>query len=185
MRERRFNELSNQLAESGVQIVGGDDNVVLLNLRNLAAQNGSIQRGQAALYEVLQALRAVRVDVEPGDLAYLWGNNVESHAIARGLESGVQALVNMLTSIEPDEVFDRLGQAAAFIYTDHIDDDRARGILNIAASNDLAAHGFVDSGWETYRDGLDWKDPEPREIPAEFQQSVRPYRSPFDTDSEW
>lgn len=182
MRERRFVALHQQLRDQGIEIVTGSDTVVVLNLRNIAVANGSIERGREVLYAALEGLRAVRVDLEVGDIAYILGNNFISHAVARGLQSAVPQLVHLLTSIVPDELFDNLEKASAFVFNDRFEDERVQATLNDGARRDLFQHGLVESPHEGYRDGLHWQQPEPPPLPREFQQDVAPWKNPFDND---
>jgi hypothetical protein len=182
MRDRRLVEFAESLAGQGVEITGGNDTVVLLNLRHLATKNGSISRGQAALYSALETLHALRVDVEEMDVAYILGNNMISHAIARGLESGIPALSKLLTSIAPEELFANLELASAFIFEDRHSNPAVQAQLNDAARRDLFAAGLLDSPTESHRDWMQVNEPAPPPLPREFQTNPLPWRSPFDTD---
>ncbi len=182
MRERRTAEFIEQLAADGVQITGGDDNVVLISLRNLALANGSRERGQAALYSALNTLRAVRIDIEPQDVHYIFGQNVISQAIARGLESGIPGLVSLLTSVEPDELYDRLEAASAFIFNDHApDNQQVRDYLERGAEQDLYNSGLTAAPIRY----VDPPDPYAAK-PNTFWEpdEVKPWKSPFDFDGE-
>jgi hypothetical protein len=153
---------------------GGNDEAVVLNLRNLAAQSGSLERGQQAIYAILGELAAVRVDVEPADVAYLIGNNPVAFAISRGLESRIPTLVTLLNSIEPEELFSNLESASAFVMNDRLEDADAQQVLNQGARWDLYKHGLLDSpkritavGW-TIR-----QRPNPHRFPAIFKPSLQ------------
>lgn len=142
MQPRRMEELSQRLEQRGIVIVGGDNDRIFLNLRNLAITNGSLDRGQQAIYAALEELACIRVDCETQDIGYLHGQNVESHAIARGLEAGVPTLISLLTSIEPSELFENLNKASAFIYQDRASDD-VHERLKAGAAGDLLRSGLI------------------------------------------
>lgn len=180
MQERRFLELRAHLAEQGIQIVDGNETVVVLNLRNLAAANGTIARGQQALYAALESLNTVRVDCEPQDVQYCCGNNVLSHGVARGLEAGVPTLVQLLTAIQPDELFANLERATDFICNDRfVDNDGVQEQLNRGAEDDLYRAGLIAAPIKYV------EPPDPYALNANTcwePADVLPWRSPFDPD---
>jgi hypothetical protein len=187
MRDRRTAEFVEALSNQGIEIVGGTETAVLLNLRHLATKAGTLARGQATLISALEELRAVRIDVEAGDLAYINGQNVDSHAISRALESGTPAVCRALQSIEYFELFDGIDKARSFIYNDRVDtsDENGRWLneqLRQGAERDLQAAGLL-SGRPDYADFLDAK-PEvaPPDLPAPFRTSDTAWVSPFDVD---
>ena len=188
MRERRLHELAQRLEDSGIILMGGTDTVVYLNLRELARKNGTIQHAQVALIAALGELRAVRVDVEASDVAYIIGNSIDAHAISRAIESGATPVCRALQSIEPDEIFSGIERALAHIYNDRVDEstDDGRWLgdqLRQGAAADLVSSGLIKGdATESYRQFLEPKPEVLPELPASFQAEVKPWKSPFDLD---
>src|SRR5262249_39267185 len=123
----------------------------------------------------------VRVDCEPSDIQYLLGANPISHAIATGLQADVEALHLLLTHIRPDEVFENLEKASAFIFSDRPSDEMNE-YFKAAARQDLFQQGLIDNPSEDYRSKLDYVEPEPPQLPDAFRANPKPFRSPFDSD---
>lgn len=186
MIERAVSDLADHLREQGITLFGESHvNAVRVSLRNLAATLG-LERGRQAVYMMLENLRAVRVDLDAADVQHLLGANVLSHAVSRGMESGVQPLLRLLTNISPDELYDNLDRATGFVLNDQLD-PRIEGIVKSAATLDLIEHGLLEGAPdESYRAGLEPRqEPEPAPLPREFQTSARPYRSAFDRDGSF
>jgi hypothetical protein len=191
LHERKLNELAQSLSGRGINLVGGDEDRVFLNLRNLAIANGSLERGQQTLYAALEELACVRVDVEIADVGYLEGQTIESHAIARGLEAGVPTLVSLLTSISPEELFTNLTKASAFIYNDRVSDNGVHQQLMAGAAGDLLRSGLIgesagDVNALTYRDFLEPpQDPMLSNLDQYARErggDVQPFKSSWDQD---
>jgi hypothetical protein len=190
LQERKLTELAQSLSERGINLVGGDEDRVFLNLRNLALANGSLERGQQALYAALEELACVRVDVELADITYLLGSNVESLAVTRGLEAGVPTLVRLLTSIEPSELFENLDKATAFIYQDRATDEGVHQQLMAGAAGDLLRSGIIgESVHDINALGYDqWLTPpedpllQNLDAYARSREDVQPFRSSWDVD---
>ena len=182
MQERRANQLIAQLAERGIVVVGSGPSHIEVNLRELAAKNGTAERGKAALIETLDLLGCDRVDTEPGDIAYLrGGQDVIGHAISRGLESDIAPLKDALTSVSPDELFDGLDKAESFIWNDKSPSPEFMDFLKSGAETDLRHHGIMSGPTgDPYAFLQPTPEPEPPKSP--WESDPLPYRSPFDRD---
>jgi hypothetical protein len=195
LQERKITELAQSLSERGIQLVGGDEDRVYLNLRGLALANGSIERGQQTLYAALEELACVRIDCEAQDAGYVLGQGIVAHSISRALESGTPAVVSLLTCIEPHELFTNLDRAWTYICGDGIvlrrgsdgsaDPNSAwlQEQLRMGAENDLRAHGLLDGPADT-----SWMEPavDPLTVGldeyARSRSDIAPFRSSWDQD---
>lgn len=158
LRARRVGEVVQSLATQGIDVTTGGEGWVAINLRNLAINSGSIERGQAALYAAFEQLGAVALNVEAHDVPYITGNNVMAHALARALESNLEPFTSMLSRIEPSELFDRLNAAESAVARDTLPadmDPRSAQFLREHAESDLIAAGLLDRKDLNYRDSLD------------------------------
>lgn len=183
MMERRAKDMIASLAEKGITVTGYGEGYIEANLRNLAEANDTAQRGQQVLMATLDELGCDRLDVSPGDIDYLYGNrDVMSHAIARGLESDIPAIKDALTAIAPDELYDNLDKSAAFIYQDATGSPELTEYLKAGAEADLRQQGLISGVADPYAFLEPVPEPEPRELPQDFQTSPLPYRSMFDRD---
>lgn len=182
MMERRSNEMIASLAERGIVAVGFGPTHIEVNLRELAEKNGTARRGQAALVAALDELGCDRVDVEPGDVAYVRGSqDVISHAISRGMESNIAGLTTALTNITPDELFEGLDKAEAFIYNDKAPVPELNDYLRAGAESDLRANGLIS---RDTTDPYQFLEPtvEPEPEPGPWETTPMPYKSPWDLD---
>jgi hypothetical protein len=196
MQERTTAEFVGKLSNIGVEIVGGAEGVVYLNLRNLAVRNGSIQAGQHALMQALGELRAVRVDCEAMDCGYVLGQGIQAHSIARAIESGIEPVCRALQVIAPDELFTGFDRAWDFICSDSFTVDRnadgnpdegslwVQEQLSLRAEQDLHAHGLIDGPKDR-----SWMNAPPDPLlnnldayARERAGDVQPFRSSFDQD---
>jgi hypothetical protein len=188
MRDRRFNELREQLSSLGIELVGGNESAIALNLRNLATRSGSLSRGQANLYATLCELRAERIDCEPADIGYLTGHDVFSVGISRGLESGNPAIVRLLTSIQPDELFTNLREAEGVLVNDKFTGDTpdSRWVqeqLNAGARADLVAHGLLPDAGNPYDVLQPPAEHTMPQMPSWYtDNNATAWKSPFDFD---
>jgi hypothetical protein len=140
---------------------------------------------------VLQQLGADAATIEPSDIHYLGERDAFSFAIARGLQSEVPQLQEILHNIPISEdgdgeecvpIFQRLDRAATFIASDRHPDDEVHERLKQGAARDLVNNGLLDSA-DGYRGWLEPPSDEPRELPEEFRTSPKPYKSVFDEGS--
>jgi hypothetical protein len=195
LQERKITELAQSLSERGINLVGGDEDRVFLNLRNLSLAAGSIERGQQTLYAALEELACVRADCEVQDIGYVLGQGIVAHSISRALESGTPAVVSLLTCIEPHELFGNLDRAWTHICGDgivlqrgsdgNVDPNSAwlQEQLRVGAENDLIAHGLLDG-----REDTSWLDPpvDPLTVGldeyARSRSNIAPFRSSWDQD---
>jgi hypothetical protein len=190
LQQIKFHELESNLAARGVKIVNVGDSAIKVNLRGLLEANGTIQRAQVALMEILHELGADSCNIEPDDVEYISGRDVFQHAIARGLEAGVEPLQAILQDIPITEdgdgqdmvpIFSRLDKALDFVATDFHPNPEVQQLLKSGAEDDLFANSLLDRS-NDYRGWMDVREEQVPELPRDFQTSPRPYRSIFDTD---
>jgi hypothetical protein len=180
-------ELYQSLAARGVEVVGDGPNPdqIRVSLRSLALSNGSIADGQRELMAILGELSATAVSLEAADLEYINGpGNIFSHATARGLESQIPCVTNLLTDIACDDegnipLFDRIDRAEAAALSDPIPEGADADIFKRGAERDLIQQGYLTDAGD-YRAFL---EPEPEvlpELPADWRADPLPYKSIFD-----
>jgi len=184
---RHLRELFEQMASEGMAVTGEtSDGALIINLNELATRAGSLERARQNLYAALDSLNIARIDLSAGDVIALMGRNPIWWGVARGVESGIPGVANLLREITPDELFERLDQAASFVLNDKTDESDENGQwlaaqLKRAAVADLRANRIFDAGDGTDSD-RDFLEPKPevsRELPEEFRTEVKPYVSPF------
>lgn len=193
MQERRMAEIQDELAANGLTM--GDvnaDGSINISLRNFEARhrtrtvagNGTgIDAGETnALIAALNGLGVCRVDLEAADISRLNGrSDILSHAVARGVESGVGAVTKHTSSLAPEEIFDGLEKAASAVFADGAESPEVREYLQTSAEADLRSAGLLDGPdpWEAFNERFR-TSPEPPERSGEFADSATPaYRSPF------
>jgi hypothetical protein len=190
LQARHFEELVARLASEGVVITGETaDGALNVDLSQLELRSGGLASGRENLYAALDSLNIAAVTVTPNDVIALLGRNGIAWGIARGLESAIPSLVSLLTTVYPDELFDRLEQASAYVMTDHTDtsDENGRWLaaqMQQAAESDLKAHGLLDGPvGDSYRDFLGPREEVIPEYPEEFKPSTtKQWVSPFSED---
>jgi hypothetical protein len=190
----KYRELAANLEARGVKIVHVGASAIKVNLRGLLQASGTLKQAQIAMMEILRALGADSVNIEPEDVEYLTGRSVFSLSIARGLEAGVAQLEALLQDIPISEdqdgddvvpIFSQLERAAEFCVMDRHDNDEVHDRLRQGAERDLVSSGLLDHN-PNYRVALDRGGIEapPPELPKEFQTEARPWRSQFDRSDD-
>jgi hypothetical protein len=186
LRERSLNETFDRLEGEGINCVGETpDGALRLDLSELTLRSGSVARGQQALYAALDSLNIARVDLSPGDVIAILGKQPYAWAVARAAESGIAGVANLLHSITPEEIFDRLEEAQTFVANDRVSDDDPQAAFLKAhysrgAAADLQAHGMLDGPIDdSYAHFLEPTVESVPELPKEFQGDLKPWRSPF------
>jgi hypothetical protein len=102
LQPRHLNELVARLADEGIQITGETpDDALIINLSELAVRSGSLERGRANLYGALDALNIAAVSLSPDDVIALLGRNPIAWGVARGLESNIPGVANLLRTCDP------------------------------------------------------------------------------------
>lgn len=186
-------ELTENLAARGVEIVGGGDGVVVLNLRNLIPANGTVDSAKFELMQILRELQADGVTFEASDPEYILGKGITAHMLGRGIESSLPGLQRILSDIPINEheigenvvpIFDRLDEATLYAATDRIPEGANEEMIRRHATYDLYSAGLIDHVDDRYRDFLEPVIEEPPPLPPEFQTSPKPYKSIFDRSSE-
>ena len=189
----RREELVASLSARGVDIVGGGPGIIVVNLRNLAIANGSLENGKRELLNILRELNVDAVTLQPEDASYLMGANVLSHSIGRGLESSSEGLERLLCDVPITEgetggdaipLFDRLDQACDFVMNDRLPTGANAEIVRRGVERDLFANNLLDRVDDTYRN---WMDAPPEQAPPahpDFEGTHRPYKSIFDRSSD-
>jgi hypothetical protein len=136
--ERKVDELAEELARGGMKLVGGDDDGILVNL------SGNVRD---VFYGTLLELGAYAVSVtSASDIAPLFGGgNIFSHSIARAWEAGLAGVRELLTTMEPDEVADRLERAMTAITNDKTTSPELNALLQSGAESDLVNVGLLSA----------------------------------------
>lgn len=185
----RRNELIESLSARGVDIVGGGEGVIVVSLRNLIPNAGSIEAGKIELLAVLRELNVDAVTFQAEDPAYILGNGITAHMLGRGIESQLPGIQRILSDVPIDEsvhdgaavpIFDRLGEATAYAMVDQIPEGANKEMVIAGATRDLFHAGLIDHSDSSYRDWLTPKVEEPPPLPSEFQTTPRKYKSLFD-----
>jgi hypothetical protein len=184
--------LYQSLAARGVEVIGDGPNQdqIEVSLRNLALANGSVARGKQALVEILNELSASSVSLAAQDVDYINGpGDMFSHVTARGLESQIPCVADLLTDIPADDdgsipLFSRLNQAEVAAFNDRIPDGADESIFERGAERDLIGQGYLTNAGD-YRA---WMEPRPEvlpDYPEGWRADPLPYRSIFDDRGDY
>lgn len=186
LHERHLDEVFTRLSTEGIHCVGETpDGALRLDLSELTLRSGSVARGQQALYAALDSLNIARVDLSPGDVIAILGKQPYAWAVARGLESGIAGVANLLHSLTPEEIHDRLEEAQTFVSNDRVDEDDPQATFLKAhysrgAAADLKANGLLDGPIDdSYSRFLEPVVESVPELPKAFQAEIASWRSPF------